>query len=107
VADSKKLERDQLGELLPTLLQAATDDLAGPAANALLALAETSPDVATAMFNALDALPDRKIKPNFVLKLRLKFKDDERLGPLVSRWEAKGTPAVRRQAERSRSRRSE
>jgi hypothetical protein len=59
------------------------------------------------MFNALDALPDRKIKPNFVLKLRLTFKDDERLGPLVSRWEAKGTPAVRRQAERSRSRRSE
>lgn len=103
IGDARALERAHLGELLSTLLEAATADLGGGAAKSLLALAETSPDVSTAMFNALDALPDRKVKPNFVLALRVKFKDDQRLAPLLARWESKGDPAVKRQAQRSRT----
>jgi hypothetical protein len=56
------------------------------------------------MFNALEALPESKMRPNFVLLLRVKFKDDERLAPLLARWEAKGGTAVKRQARRSRPR---
>lgn len=104
VADVARLQRPQLAELLAPLVQAATADLGSGAAKALVALAEKDADVATAMFNALDALPDSKMKPNFVLLLRVKFKDDERLAPLLARWETKGGTAVKRQARRSRPR---
>jgi hypothetical protein len=104
IADVAQLERPQLAELLAPLVQAATADLGSGAAKALVALAETDADVATALFNSLDALPESKVKPNFVLLLRVKFKEDERLAPLLARWEAKGGTAVKRQARRSRQR---
>lgn len=102
VTDAKTLERAQVAELLPPLLQAATGDLSSGAAKAMLALAEGNADVADAMFAALDALPAQKVTTNFPLQLRVKFKDDERLTPLLERWEAKGGKSVKRQAARAR-----
>jgi hypothetical protein len=98
-----KLQAPDVAELLPPLLDAAMDDLSSPAAKAVLDLAAELPAVATAMFNRLQGLPDTKMKPNFVLSLRVKFKDDERLPSLLMQWESKGTATVRRQASRARN----
>jgi hypothetical protein len=78
------------------------DDLSSPAAKAMVELAGELPAVATAMFARLDQLSDTKVKPNFVLGLRVKFKNDDRLAPLLERWEAKGPRSVKRQAVRAR-----
>ncbi|HEX3391576.1 MAG TPA: P-loop NTPase fold protein [Solirubrobacteraceae bacterium] len=103
VAAVFELQASEIAELLPPLLDAAMDDLSSPAAKAMVELAVELPAVATAMFSRLEGLPDREVKPNFVLSLRVKFKDDERLPPLLLRWESKGTPTVRRQASRARN----
>lgn len=102
VEAAKKLQAPQLAALLPTLLLASTADLGSGAAKAMVALAADNADVATAMFNALERLHGKQVKPNFVLMLGVDFKDHERLEPLRARWEAEGGSAVRRQAQRTR-----
>jgi hypothetical protein len=102
VETTSELQASEVAELLPPLLDAAMDDLSSPAAKAMVELAGELPAVATAMFARLDQLSDTKVKPNFVLGLRVKFKNDDRLAPLLERWEAKGPRSVKRQAVRAR-----
>jgi KAP family P-loop domain len=103
VSAAAGLQDADLAEILPLLLDISMNDLTSSAAKAMLELASRSENVATAMFVALDRLPDAKIAPNFVLSLRLKFKDEPRLAPLLERWELKGSAAVQKQAQRARA----
>lgn len=106
VTSAAALEAGPLGELLSPLLEAAMADLGGSAAKGLVALAARNAAVATALFGALDQLPDRKVTGNFVLLMRTTFAADERLQPLLSRWQTRGSADVQRQAGRSRTSRS-
>jgi hypothetical protein len=105
ITDCAALEKPQLAELLEPLIEAAMADLGSGAAKSLLGLAEKLPEVASAMFASLDKLPDGRVRGNFLLQLRVKFKD-ERLEALLARWEEKGGADVKRQAQRARRKQS-
>ena len=102
VEGAKRLDAPQLAEMLPTLLEAGMSDLGSGAAKAMVALAAENSDVATAMFNELERLHGKQVKPNFLLLLGVHFKEHARFEPLRARWETEGGTSVKRQAQRTR-----
>jgi hypothetical protein len=100
VEDTLNLDDGARAELLPALLDAAQQNLDGPAAKSLRELARARPDIATAMFVMLDKLPISKATGNFALDLGTDFKRDPRARPVLERWAAKGSADVKRQANR-------
>ncbi len=101
VEDSAKLDGGELSELLPPLLDAARADLMSPAGHSLIELAEKRSEVAVAMFDMLGTLPVAKVKGNFVLAFATRFKSDPRSAEPLNRWGEKGSPDVKRQANRA------
>ncbi len=67
VGDAAQLGAAELAEILEPLLEVALTDLGADAAKAMVALATHRVEVATAMFDALERLPVRKIKQNLAL----------------------------------------
>lgn len=92
----------QLSELVPPLLEIATANLDSPATKSMLELAVKNADVANAMFTALANVPPRKVAPNFVLALRLRFRGDERVEPLYDRWGDEGSQRLKRAVSTAR-----
>lgn len=88
-------------QLLPALLTAAERDLDGAAGTSLRAIAAVKPDVATAMFAALERLPIRKVKGTFALNLANDMKGDPRTRMVLEKWEGKGPSGFRRQVTRA------
>jgi len=101
VEDALKLDDAARADLLPALLDAAKQNLDGPAAKSLLEMAQVRADIATAMFAMLEKLAVSKVKGNFVLDLGTHFKGDPRAMPLHEKWKAKGSTDVKRQATRA------
>jgi hypothetical protein len=101
VDDTLKLDDAARAELLPALLEAAQQNLDGPAAKSLREMAKVRGDVATAMFDMLASLAVSKATANFALDLGTDFRRDARARPVLEKWEAKGSAAVKRNAKRA------
>jgi hypothetical protein len=100
VGDTLALDDGARAELLPALLDAAQQNLDGPAAKSLRELAKERADIATAMFAMLDKLAISKATGNFALDLGTDFRQDPRTRPVLEKWAAKGSADLKRQANR-------
>jgi hypothetical protein len=101
VKTASELPDGELAELLPPLVDAAMQRLRGAAATSLLELATKRPEVATAMFDRLNKLPDNKADGTFATNLAVRMKSDSRVRPLLQRWAEKGTRDVKAAAARA------
>jgi hypothetical protein len=100
VGEAENLDADEIGRLLPALLEAAERDPGGAAGSSLVELAARRAEVATAMFDQLDIAAPRKLTGNFILRLGGHFRGDARLLELAQKWADKGSGDVKKQAER-------
>lgn len=101
VETAASLDLAPLAELVPALLDAAGRDLNGEAAKSLRELAAKRPEVATAMFDALDKLPKKDWRGTFALSIGTDFRQDPRARAVLEHWAAKGNADVKKQAERA------
>lgn len=102
ITTAAKLEPAELAELLPAIIDGAKRDLTKSPADGLFELAAMRTEVATALFDMLDAIPVSRLTGNVVLKLNSQFKGNARLAPLLEAWESKAPKSdVKRQARRA------
>jgi hypothetical protein len=101
VEEVLKLSDKDRAEVLPPLLDAAQQNLDGPAGKSLLGLAAKRAEIATAMFDMLEKLPIARAKGNFALDLGTDFKRHPRTRPLLEKWSEKGKGDLKRQADRA------
>jgi hypothetical protein len=101
VEETLNLEADERADMLPALLDAAAQNLGGPAGKSMRELAVKRADIATAMFDMLDKLAMSKVRPTFALDLANFFRGNPRTRPLLEKWAERGNSDVKRQAGRA------
>ncbi|MGE3413601.1 MAG: P-loop NTPase fold protein [Dehalococcoidia bacterium] len=95
LADVSALEPHERDALVDVLLPEAIRDVSGDAMRSALDLAKEVPGVADALLAALQEMPVRRASAPLVPKLRLAY-EDARLESLFAKWNAEGSPALKR-----------